>query len=308
MSILLIAKNRDMTPYREKLLEADPNLDVEIWPDVQQKERVNFAVAWNHPHQVWQHYPNLKAITSLGAGVDHLVNDPSIPRDVTLARVVTKSLKQDMADYVLNSVLNLIQKTARYYRQQQSAEWKPLQAIPKQSVTVGVMGLGEIGRYTAELLVKNNFRVNGWSRTEKKIDRVTSFHSGETTRFLSETNILVCLLPLTPGTEDILDLDLFKQLTEPAFLVNAGRGEHLVEEDLLYALDTDLLQGAVLDVFREEPLPERHPFWSREQIVITPHIAAISDPSETAEQILENYKRLLSGLPLVHNVDPERGY
>lgn len=308
MSILLIAKNRDMTPFREKLLDADPNLDVEIWPDINQKERVHFAVAWNHPQNVWHNYPNLKVISSLGAGVDHLVNDESIPKSVSLARIVTHSLKCDMADFVLNSVHNLLQNRHHYYQQQQKAEWKQHQAIQKNSVTVGLMGLGEIGQFVGGLLTKNGFNVTGWSRGKKEIDGIKSFSQNELKSFLNETTILVCLLPLTSETEDILDLELFKKLRKPAFLINAGRGEHLVEEDLLYALDTNILKGAALDVFCEEPLPDRHPFWNRKNIIITPHIAALSDPEETADQILENYKRTLSGLPLLNKVDSDRGY
>lgn len=297
-----------MTPYRDRLLEADPNLDVEIWPEVNNKERVNFAVAWNHPQNVWHHYPNLRVITSLGAGADHLVNDDSIPQGISLARTVTHSLKSDMADYVLTSVNNLLQNNHLYFQQQLNAEWKPHQAISKKSVVAGVMGLGEIGQFTADLLVRNGFNVTGLSRTIKDLEGVKTFTNSETDQFLSETNILICLLPLTPETEDILNLDLFKKLSKPAFLVNAARGEHLVEEDLLYALDTDILKGAVLDVFRDEPLPDRHQFWNRKNIIITPHIAAISDPKETADQILENYKRTLSALPLINKVESDRGY
>lgn len=308
MSILLVARNRDMKPFRDALIKKDPNLDVEIWPDVYHPERVQFAVAWNQPKEIFRQYPNLKAISSLGAGVDHLLRDASIPEEVMLTRVVVPSLAGQMGDYVLTAALNILRQTAQYAMQQQQGEWKPLPVIPKQSLAAGVMGLGEIGEYVARRLADNGFHVNGWARSPKKIDGVVTYQGGQLASFLKETQLLVCLLPLTPETEEILDLDLFKTLRKPAFLVHAGRGEHLVEEDLIYALDTGLIDHAVLDVFPEEPLPGSHPFWGRKKITITPHVASVTNPDDVAAVLLESYKRLLSGMDLMHVVDRTRGY
>jgi len=170
------------------------------------------------------------------------------------------------------------------------------------------MGLGELGRDTAERLQMNGFNVNGWSKSKKEIDGVRSYSEDELNEFISATNILVCMLPLTNQTKEILDLKLFKMMKQPAFLINVARGEHLVEEDLIYALDTGLISRAVLDVFCKEPLPDSHPFWSREKITITPHIASLTNPKEVAELLVENYKRLLSGMELLYEVDREKGY
>lgn len=308
MSILLVAQRRDMKPFRDAILNVDPNVDVDIWPNATNPARVQFAVAWHHPQQVWKAYPNLKVISSLGAGVDHLLKDSSIPENVKLTRVVVPSLADQMSDYVLTAVLNIIRNSELYRHQQQESTWRIHPAYLKNKLSVGVMGLGELGSATAERLQLNGFKVNGWAQSEKKITGVRSFTAGYLGEFLNRSNILVNLLPLTPQTEGILDLDLFKELKKPAFLINVARGEHLVEEDLVYALDKEVITHAVLDVFATEPLPESHPFWGRKKITITPHIASVTDPDEVALLLVENYKRALSGLDLLNEIDLKRGY
>lgn len=308
VSILLIAPDRDMQPFRMALKSLDPNLDVDIWPDFANKERVNLVVAWNHPENLLGQFPNLKVVYSLGAGVDHLIDDSSIPEDVTITRLVAPSLKTQVADYVEMSCYNIIRKTPEYFRQRQKGIWKILPHHNKEEMSVGILGLGEIGGFAAEKLAANRWRVNGWSGSPKKLAGVTSYSKEELAQFLKATNIVVCLLPLTGQTDGILDLELFKQIKKPGFLINTGRGRHLVEEDLIYALDAGILEAAVLDVFEKEPLPGSHPFWNRPGITITPHVAAITDPNELAQQLIDNYKRLLSGMELAHTVNREEGY
>lgn len=308
MSILLVAQRRDMQPFRNAILNVDPNLDIEIWPNTSNPNRVQFAVAWHHPQQIWKSYPNLQVISSLGAGVDHLLNDTSIPEHVRLTRVVVPSLADQMCDYVLTAVMNIIRNSEHYRNQQQKSVWKVRPAYLKDELTVGVMGLGELGSATAERLQINGFKVNGWAQSKKELEGISTFTAGTLGEFLNRSNILVNLLPLTPQTDGILDLDLFKELKKPAFLINVARGEHLVDEDLVYALDKEIITHAVLDVFSTEPLPESHPFWGREKITITPHIASVTDPDEVAVLLVENYKRALSGLDLLNEVDRKRGY
>lgn len=308
MSLLLIAKNRDMNSLKEALLEVDPNLDVEIWPRVENKERVTFAVSWNHPEKVLQNYPNLRVVSSLGAGADHLLADQSIAKEIQLTRVIVPSLKDQMAEYVLNAIQNYRLHTARYVDQKREGFWSKHEAIPKSDCVVGVMGLGEMGQAVVNSLIVNNYSVIGCSRSKKTIDGVDTFSHDELEDFLSKTNILLCLLPLTKETNGILDLEIFKKMKKPAYLINVARGAHLVEEDLVYALDTGALSGATLDVFEEEPLPSNHLFWNRPKIMITPHVASITNPKEAAGVIVENYKRSLSGMDLLFEVDREKGY
>ena len=308
MSLLLVAPNKDLEPLKKSILSLDANIDVEIWPRVANKERVTFAVAWNHPKNVFLDYPNIKAISSLGAGINHLLNDNTIPTNTALCRLVTNSLKTEMADYVLQAILSYRHHTIRYADQKREGFWDKHELISKKNSVVGILGLGEMGTSVASTLIENGYEVNGWSKSQKNIPSVHSFKDNQLDEFLERTNILVCLLPLTSSTKGILNLENFKKLKQPAYLINVGRGQHLEEEDLIYALDTQKLTGAWLDVFQEETLPKNHLFWNRPNIMITPHIAAVTDAEEAAKRLIENYKRSLSGMELVDQVNRTKGY
>jgi glyoxylate/hydroxypyruvate reductase A len=309
MSLLLIAPDRNMKSWEKALKAVDPNLDIDIWPDVPDKKRVQFAVCWNQPKHVLDQYPNLKAVTSLGAGVDHLLSDEALPGSVAICRVVSPSLIQQMKEYVLGAVISIQRNFVRYIRQKDQGKWQVHEHPLAENLHIGVMGLGELGLPVAQQLEQLGYPVSGWSRSTKEIANVDTYTGDKNLEaFLDSTQILICLLPLTPKTEGILELDLFKQLKRPAWIINVARGEHLVDEDLIYALDSSILQGAWLDTFSEEPLPDKHPFWNRSNIIITPHIASITQPSEVAEQVVDNYKRALSGMDLNFAVDREKGY
>lgn len=298
-----------MGSWKESLLEIDQNLDIEIWPNIKNKNKVHFVVAWNHPKQVLNSYPNLKAVSSLGAGADHLLQDESLPGDVPICRVVSESLVSQMKEYVFNTILNYQRNTIRYAIQKQKGSWE---AHPNKSpgdFTIGILGLGELGRPTAVYLSSLAYRVNGWSNSAKDIEGVDTYYGEkEFESFISKSKVLVCMLPLTGQTEGILDLEVFKQIIKPGYLINVARGEHLVEEDLVYALDKGWLEGATLDVFTEEPLPGQHAFWNRDNIMITPHVSSVTPPGEAAGQIVENYKRALSGIELRNKIDKDKGY
>lgn len=309
MSLLFIAPNRDMSSWKSALNNEDPNLEIEVWPNVEDKKRVQFAVCWNHPKHVLDGFPNLKAVSSLGAGADHLLKDDSLPKSVDICRVVSPSLVQQMKEYVLGSIISIQRNLVHYIRQKDTGKWQPHNHLLAEELKIGVMGLGELGRPVAEQLAQTGYQVSGWARSQKEIDNVDTFAgTDELEFFLNNTQIVVCLLPLTPETEGILNLDLFKQLDQPGWVINTARGEHLVDEDLIYALDSNILQGAWLDVFPEEPLPDKHAFWNRKNVMITPHVASITKPFEVAGQIVENYKRALSGMELNNAVDREKGY
>ncbi|NET52567.1 MAG: glyoxylate/hydroxypyruvate reductase A, partial [Merismopedia sp. SIO2A8] len=196
-----------------------------------------------------------------------------------------------------------------YQTQQSQLFWH--QQVPKSmaATTIGIMGLGKLGEYSASQLSKMGFRTIGWSRSQKSILGVKAYvGEGQLDQFLSQTDILVCLLPLTDQTYDILNLELFNKLPQGSYLVNVARGNHLVEEDLITALSTNQLRGACLDVFREEPLPQGHPFWAHKKILITPHCSSITDPRSVAPQIVQNYRLMQSGGVLLNQVDIQQGY
>ncbi|MDZ7681791.1 MAG: glyoxylate/hydroxypyruvate reductase A [Fodinibius sp.] len=298
-----------MTPWAEALQAQDPNIDIEIWPDVADKQNVQFAVSWNQPKHVLDSYPNMKAISSLGAGVDHLLDDEALPESVTICRVVAPSLVQQMKEYVLGAVINIQRNFTQYIRQKDTGRWEARNHPLAQDVNIGILGLGELGRPVAQQLAHVGYNVSGWAQSAKNIDAITTYAgTDQLSNFLNNTQIVICLLPLTSKTRDILALDLFKELRSPSWVINVARGEHLVDEDLIYALDSGIIEGAWLDVFDEEPLPDKHAFWNREKVIVTPHIASITKPSEVAGQIVENYKRALSGMDLNYSVDRSKGY
>lgn len=307
MSLLIISNAHDLEAWEKALLNEDDEIDIEIWPNISEPEKVQFAITWNHPEHSLDNFPNLKAVSSMGAGVNHILNDETVPDDVNICRIVDNNLISRMTEYLYNAVSNYRLHTFEYYQQEQNANWK--RHHPKSGLTVGVMGLGKLGLPAAKRFTETGYEVAGWSNSSKDIGDIQTFAGAdELDNFLGVTNVLICLLPLTSETEDILDLALFKKMNQPAFVINAGRGGHLVEEDLIYALDRGYLDGAQLDVFKEEPLPEKHSFWNRENIIITPHVAAETEPASVAPQIIENYKRTLSGMPLKNEVDVEKGY
>lgn len=309
MSLLFISTDRDVEPWKEVLEEDYPDVEVEIWPDIDEPERVQFVVLWGQPPHALDGLPNLQAVSSLGAGVDHVLEDKTIPDDLRVSRVVDDDINDQMKIYVETAINNYRMHSFTYAYQQQKGQWNPELRIKKSQLNVGVMGLGQIGLPVAQYLSSQGFDVEGWSNSAKDISGIETYAGSDAlNNFLDGVNVLVCLLPLTPETEGIVDLSLFKKMEHPAFLINVARGAHLVEEDLIYAIDKGWIAGAQLDAFQEEPLPEKHAFWNRENIIITPHVAAESDPERVIAQLVENYKRVLSGQPLKNKVNPEKHY
>jgi glyoxylate/hydroxypyruvate reductase A len=308
MSILLISKSKDFRQLKQEILQIEQDLNIQVWPAVTDRHAVQMAVAWDHSEGVLESFPNLQCVMSYGAGTEHLINDVS-DRKVKLCRMVLESLNSQIADYVLMISLIIQRKYHEYLKSADKRKWKQLDVAAKSDLPIGVMGAGQTGIAIAELLSKNGFRVNSWSGSVKTISGVNHYSGSEKFHhFLNESCILVCALPLTPETEGILNLKTFKGLQKPAYLINVARGNHLVEEDLIYSLDAGILAGAILDTFQTEPLPDSHTFWNREEIIITPHIAALTHPKEAASLIVENYKRIISGMDPLYMVDKQKGY
>ncbi|MEZ5670358.1 MAG: glyoxylate/hydroxypyruvate reductase A [Alphaproteobacteria bacterium] len=297
-------------PWREKLARMAPDIRLRVWPDdVDDPAAIDCALVWNPPPGLLASLPNLRLIQSLGAGVDGLLSDPRLPDHVPVARLVDGLLTQCMTEYVALHVLYHHRLMPMFARQQAAGIWREEIAPPAQERSVGLMGLGELGTAAAKGLVGLGFRVLGWSRSPHAIDGVAGFHGPDgLAAMLPQCAILVCLLPLTPETEDILDRRLFDRLPRGAALINCARGRHLVEADLLAALDDGRLSGASLDVFRQEPLPAGHPFWTRGDLVITPHMASMANPDSAASLLVENIRRVWAGREPRYRVDPRRGY
>ncbi|MCH4821823.1 glyoxylate/hydroxypyruvate reductase A [Gramella lutea] len=309
MSVLIVSPGRDPEKWKKALENQHPGMNIYVYPEDHDSEEVEFALTWNHPRGLFKNYPNLKVIASMGAGVDHILSDNALPDGVKVTKVVDETLTEDMGDFVLSQVMNHIRGLHHYARTQDKKEWDQFQYKRPQNTNVGIMGLGVLGNAVAGKLNKNFFNVYAWSRTEKNCEDVTCFHGKEQLEeFLQNSEILVCLLPLTEDTENILNADLFDMLPEGAYLINVARGEHLVEHDLMKMIDNGHLSGASLDVFREEPLPEDHPFWEHPKINITPHIASVTKPESVVPQIADNYDHMKEGEPLKNKVEMDKGY
>jgi len=253
--------------------------------------------------------PNRKLIAVLGAGVDSLFADPTVPEGVPVVRLVDPYMTVAMSEYVQCQVLRLHRQDFTYMRQQQAREWRQLPQPNAGERRVGVLGLGVLGGDAALKLKVLGFDVAGWSRSEKRLRGIPAFHGADgLSALLRRSEILVCLLPLTPNTTGILDRRLFARLPRGAAIINCARGRHLVEDDLLDALASGQLSAAVLDVFADEPLPRDHPFWSHPQIAVTPHVAAVTHAPTAAPVVAENLRRLAQGKPLIYRVDPSERY
>lgn len=309
MALVIIRQDNKIDVWKKALLDAEPDLEVYSYLEAHPKENITMAVIWKHPVGSLSVYPNLKCIASAGAGVDYIFEDPTRPTDIPITRVVDPYLASDMSEHVLAVVMAHIKHLNTYKLKQVANLWEPMDYLRIKDVTVGILGLGELGALSASDLTKVGFKVQGWSRTKKVIENVKTFAGAEElSEFLQRTQILVCLLPLTPATEGILNKDLLLQLPQHAYVINVARGGHLVDGDLIMLLDNGHLSGACLDVFHTEPLPQAHPFWNHKKVHMTPHYASVSDTDSVIPQLLENYKRLETDKELQYQVDMERGY
>jgi glyoxylate/hydroxypyruvate reductase A len=317
MSAILLAMTGagwDPAEWQARFSALAPRREVRIWPDrVGDPAEIGYVCAWKPPPGLLAQFPHLKAIFSLGAGVDHLTGDPLLP-EVPLVRVVDRDLTARMTEHVVLHVLLHHRRLRLYERQQREKIWHEHAQPAASEVAVGILGLGVLGRDAAEVLARIGFRVAGFGRSEKSVPGIETFHGkAGLDAFLARTEILVCLLPHTRATEGMLNLRLLRKLKRDgalggAYLINAGRGKLQVDVDILAALEEGTLAGASLDVFPTEPLPRESPMWGHPNVIITPHNAGVSDPRALAKNVLTQIERFERGLPLEHVVDPAAGY
>ncbi len=271
---------------------------------------VRMAVAWNPPDDAFAHYPNLQAVCSIGAGVDSILACPSLRRDIDVIRIVDPAQAQMMSGFVTWHVISHQRRFAAYLAQQRDGVWQRLRQRRAQDVPVGVLGYGEIGQRVAADLARLGFPVMAWSRTEKPTPAgIAGFHGTPgLADMLDGTEVLVNLLPLTSQTRGILNRETFARMRRGGYLIQVGRGEHLIEEDLLAALDSGHLAGAALDVFATEPLRPRHPFWRHPKIIVTPHDASDVSLAAIGATFLATADAVREGRRPPHAVDRSRGY
>ena len=311
MTTLIIGTTRSDT-FADGIKTADPTFDFRVWPEIG-NANIRYALAWGPPPGELAKLPNLELIVSVGAGVDHLLKDPTLP-DVPVVRFVDGDLTSRMVSYVAANVLFHHRRMIELRDQQRDANWAYLPEPAAHELSIGIMGLGVLGQACAKALAPLGYKLTGWTRSKRQVDGVTCFGgTNELDAFLGATDILVVLLPLTPDTRGIITSKLLAKLRRPKVLpgpvlINAGRGGLQSEEEIIASLDQGTLYAASLDVFTTEPLPATSPVWAHPRILLTPHIAAESDPRAIARYLIAQVGRHQRGEALPNLVDRARGY
>jgi glyoxylate/hydroxypyruvate reductase A len=291
------------------LQEHLPKERIYVYPEMPDAKEIDVALVANPPQGVLATLPNLKLIQSLWAGVDSLMRDETLPRHIPLARLVDPELTQAMIESVLTHVLTLHRQIPAYQKQQREKVWRQLEQPSASQRTVAMLGLGQLGSVCAKHLKQLGFNVIGWSSKEKRLEHIPTFYgeSGFQT-VLVQADIVVNLLPLTPETKGLFNKTTFQKMKAGVGFINVARGAHVVDEDLIAALDNGQVSYAILDVFTQEPLPTEHPFWNDPNITVLPHVAAITNPVTASRVVAQNVLRLRAGELLENLVDVARGY
>ena len=315
MAFLFILPTWPVDVWANAMRKVAPTLDVRVWPDrMGAIDDIEYAAAWLPPPDVLRNLPRLKVIFSLGAGVDAILRDPTLPGDIPIVRINDPDLTGRMTEYIVLHVLLQHRQQRRIDENQKRRIWDSFVTHAASGLSVGIMGLGVMGQQSALRLRDLGFRVAGWSRTRKNILGVESFTGpAEFDSFLARTDVLVSLLPATADTDGIINRQTIRKLSRKGpfgapIVINAGRGRQQVAGDILAALDTGELYAATLDVFAVEPLPAGSPLWSHPRVTVTPHCAADSDPEVICTYVAQQIERHGKGLPLENLVDLARGY
>jgi len=309
-AIAYISRDTDGMAWNKLLTDALGPIDFRtLHAGLGNTDDIAIALAWKPTPGLLASFRNLKLIVSLGMGVDHLLADDRLPEGVPITRIMDEGLVGQMSEYALYWGLWHHRDIEKYAASQRAKTWKPEEFIDTIHRRIGVMGLGTIGQDTAKKFAALGFPTAGWSRTAKTLPGVETFHGPDgLAKFLGRTDILINVLPLTRETRGILDGKLFAALPKGAFVINMGRGGHMVDDDLLAALDSGHINGAALDVFNVEPLPPEHPYWAHPRVHITPHMAGYTNPRTASPGVIDNIKALRAGRPLKNRVDAKTGY
>jgi glyoxylate/hydroxypyruvate reductase len=285
-----------------------PEIPFHVWPEMGDPKQVKYVAVWEPPSDLAMLFPNLELVMSVGAGVDQF-DLSALPAHLPIIRMLDSGIVDGMVEYCTLAALALHRNFLDFAADKHDARWNPIRIVPANRRNVGILGLGQLGGAVGCRLGMLGFRVSGWSRSRRWPQGVECFcGADELPKFLAGADILICLLPLTEETNGILNTRLFAHLPKGAGLVNVGRGRHLVQDDLLAALASGQLSGAILDVTEPEPLPKGHPLWSHPRVLITPHVASMTQPETAVDFVLETIDRHRCGLPLRGLIDRSLGY
>ena len=300
--------DHEMQFWQDALTPLLPGITL-VTADMPEAQDAEVMITWNPPEGMIAGLKNLKGVVSLAQGVDHVLNGKTFPDHLKFARLIDPYMSEAMAEWVMLTTLEYHRDAMEYREAEKRHDWIRLSPRIAGRTTVAVMGLGAIGSVVAETLTHLKFNVIGWSRSEKSIPGVTSYHGEDGfTSCLKEADILVSILPLTDATENIYNADHFAQMKQGAAFINAGRGKQVVEDDLIHAIDQGHLRGATLDVMVTEPLPEDHGFWAHPKINVWPHVSAQTNPESAGEQVAKAITDIREGRDPDNSVNIARGY
>ena len=311
MSALLYYSKQDPADlWADELKKALPDdIEVRLYPDIGNPAEIDFALCWKPEPGLLASLPNLRLIFSMAAGFDHVLQDPNRPGHVPIVRIIDDTLTTMMSEFAVYAVLGFHRDMSEFHRDQREGLWQRRWPRFTTDTHIGVLGIGAIGSDVAQKLAVFGFKIHGWSRTEKSLDGIICHHGREGLfKMLSTCEQIISVLPLTDETTGIINQETLNAMPRGSYITNIGRGGHVVDKDLLMALESGQIAGAFLDVFNEEPLPTKHPYWTHPKVIMTPHIAGEIVPRSCAQSIAANIKRFQKGDPVIGVADLERGY
>jgi glyoxylate/hydroxypyruvate reductase A len=307
MDIVLATAGADAARWRAAFVRALPEARIHVWPDA--PEAVDFAAVWKPPAELFERVTVRRAIANLGAGVDALLAVPTLPDGVPILRLEDAGMAEQMAEYVALAVLAAFREQRAYAEDQRRRRWRPRSRVPKESFVVGLLGLGVLGQAVARPLAALGFPLAGWSASKRSLPGVAAYAGDEgLAPLLARSQVLVCMLPLTPATRHLLDRERLSRLPRGAHVVNVARGALVDEQALLDLLDVGHLASATLDVFEGEPLPASHRFWHHPRITVTPHVSAATLVEASVAQVADKLRAIARGAAVSGIVDRGRGY
>ena len=307
MNIAIVAPKTDTDSWEKQFNAFSKDINLHIWPDIKDYDIIDCVCLWKHPEGILKKFKNLKLIYSMGAGVDHIVYDDSLPKNTPVCRISDEKLSFSMTNYILTAVLFYHRRLLKYIDDKKNKVWDN-DTHPEVPVKIGILGYGALGSDAGIKLDNLGFNVIGYSLNKKKSSKIKVYHGNQLNTFLDMINVLICTVPYTSKTKYLLSEKLFSNLKKGTYLINVSRGKVQNESDILKFLNNGILSGAFLDVFEEEPLPKKSPLWNKKNVQITPHNASITNQEAAVPQIIDNYNRLVEGKKLLNEVNLKNEY